>query len=85
MEVNNFFHNLLLDIYLIKDYGRHWRRVLFLPWGEGKYRVPEIVYPAFWGETLENSEANNTQNTTHFRSFNLYFKSRELSDKAFRN
>ena len=59
MEVNNFFHNLLLDIYLIKDYGRHWRRVLFLPWGERKYRVPEIVYPAFWGETLENSEANN--------------------------
>ena len=26
-----------------------------------KYRVPEMLSPAFWGETLENSEANNTQ------------------------
>ena len=22
-----------------------------------KYRVPEMPFPAFWGETLENSEA----------------------------
>ena len=28
MEVNSFFRNLLLDNYLIKDYGRH-RRIIF--------------------------------------------------------
>ena len=33
MEVNNFFRNLLLDSYLIKVYGRHRRRILFLPGG----------------------------------------------------
>ena len=25
-----------------------------------KYRVPEMPFPAFWGETLENSEAYKT-------------------------
>ena len=34
-RVNSFFRNLLLDNYLIKDYGRHRRRVLFLPRGGG--------------------------------------------------
>ena len=33
-------------------------------WGRGrgrlKYRVPEMLSPAFWGETLENSEAYKT-------------------------
>ena len=55
-----------------------------------------MPFPAFWGETLENSEAYKT--SSKITKLNLYLlfifqnyikdtlkKSRELSDKTFRN